>query len=852
MRQWLLSFIFFLLPVIILAQPNALIKGKIINSRNLPLQNVEIKVYPVSYSSISDSAGNYMIKVPSDSTLYVTFNLLGYQSTGKEIQLSPGEIYNLSIQLSLENIDMDAVVIEKTEKKSTTIKINTEAAKNVITPSGNISDVIKTMEGVTSNNELSSSYSVRGGSFDENLIYVNGIQVYRPFLVRAGQQEGLSFVNSDMVADITFSAGGFDAKYGDKLSSVLDINYLSPDTMMGAFNISMLGANATFGNKHKKLSYVMSGRYKSNSYLLGSLETQADYRPLFFDYQSYITYNFSPKWTFYFLGNASLNQFRMVPQTRTTRFGGINQAFQLTVNFNGQEISRFQTNFGALSTEFKPYGNDSLIVKLTSSIFNTSEEETFDIEGAYRLNELETNFGEDDFGKEAALLGNGSFLDHSRNFLNALIYNVEHSGKSIWKKGVFLWGAKFQHEEIQDELLEWKNQDSAGYSVPFIHSNELKFSEYLLSENSISSNRLTGYIQNNWNLLQKKGKSQLNLNTGLRTNYWDYNNQTVISPRASLIYSPSPFKRDSTGKEYKDSSNFSYRLAWGYYYQPPFYRELRNYNGEIATNIKAQKSIHYVAGIDYDFRRWGRPFTWRTNAYYKDMDDIIAFDIENVRIRYSGENNAKAYAYGIETRINGEFVKGLESWMSISYMKTEEDLKDDLYYRYYNANNEQIRKGFTLDQTIDDSISFTRGFMPRVTDQRVSVKIFFQDEMPRFQQLKAHLNLIYASGQPFGPPGSAEGRNTERMSDYRRVDIGFTYQVVENGQLYKKDGKVKMPANHPLKNFESFGIRMEVFNLLDISNTISHLWVSDINDQEYAVPNFLTPRLVNFRLIGRF
>ena len=234
------------------------------------------------------------------------------------------------------------------------------------------------------------------------------------------------------------------------------------------------------------------------------------------------------------------------------------------------------------------------------------------------------------------------------------------------------------------------------------------------------------------------------------------------------------------------------------------------------------------------------------------MDDIIAFDIENVRIRYSGENNAKAYAYGIETRINGEFVKGLESWMSISYMKTEEDLKDDLYYRYYNANNEQIRKGFTLDQTIDDSISFTRGFMPRVTDQRVSVKIFFQDEMPRFQQLKAHLNLIYASGQPFGPPGSAEGRNTERMSDYRRVDIGFTYQVVENGQLYKRDGKVKMPANHPLKNFESFGIRMEVFNLLDISNTISHLWVSDINDQEYAVPNFLTPRLVNFRIIGRF
>ena len=852
MRQWLLITLLNLSSVLIIAQSDSYVKGRIVNESGSPIQNVEIKAYPIDRVSISDSLGNYRINIPYDTTLYITFNILGYNSTGKEVRLSNGDVLDINITLERYSMGLDAVVIEKKEKKSTTIKIDTKAAKNVITPSGNISDVVKLMEGVNSNNELSSSYSVRGGSFDENLIYVNGIQVYRPFLVRAGQQEGLSFVNSDMVSDITFSAGGFDAKYGDKLSSVLDIHYLSPDTTMAAINASMLGANITFGNRHKKLSYIMSGRYKSNSYLLGSLETQADYRPLFFDYQTYLKYEANKKWSFSFLGNSSLNQFRMVPQARTTRFGGINQAFQLTVYFSGQEISKFQTNFGAFSADFKPYGNDSTVLKLTVSAFSTTEEETYDIEGAYRLNELETNFGEDDFGKEAALLGNGSFLDHSRNFLNAFIYNLEHTGKTIWKNGVFMWGAKYQHEEIEDELLEWKNQDSAGYSVPFVNNSNLKFAEYLFSKNAITSNRVTGFIQNNWNLLQKRGKSQLNLNTGLRANYWDYNNQTVISPRISLLYNPSPFKEDSTGVEYKDSTTFSYRLAWGYYYQPPFYRELRNFDGEIATNIKAQKSIHYVAGIDYDFRRWGRPFTWRTNAYYKDMDDIIAFDVENVRIRYYGENNASAYAYGLETRINGEFVKGLESWMSVSYMKTEEDIKDDIYYKYYNMNSEEIIKGFTLDQSIDDSISFTRGYMPRITDQRISFKIFFQDEMPRFQQLKAHLNLIYASGQPFGTPGSVEGRNTERMSDYRRVDIGFTYQVVEDGKLYKRRGKINMPQNHPLRNFKSFGFRMEVFNLLDISNTISHLWVSDINNQEYAVPNFLTPRLVNFRIIGSF
>ena len=852
MRNWLIA-LFFLLTHLVFSQLDATIKGQIVTTNQSPVADVQISIYPINYITTSDSLGKFYIKVPSNQNLQISYSHINYYPHGEQIYLSVGEIKNLKVILEKNAILNAAVVIqEKKKNDATKIKINAETAQDIISASDDGISFIKSLASVNSNNELSSSYSVRGGSFDENLIYVNNIQVYRPFLVRAGQQEGLSFVNGDMIKDISFSAGGFDALYGDKLSSVLDITYRSPDSLTGGVSASMLGARATLGNKHGKFTYIMSGRYKSNSYLLGSLETQADYRPLFFDYQTYLNFRVNKKLSFGFLGNSSLNQFRMVPQSRTTRFGGISQALQLTVNFTGQEISRFQTNFGAFTTDFRPYGNDSTLLKLTASTFITSEEETFDIEGSYRLNQLETNFGEDDFGKEAALLGNGSFLDHSRNFLNANIYNIEHIGKNIWKKGILHWGAKYQHEEIMDELLEWKNQDSAGYSVPHIESVNLKFADYLKSENKMSTNRITAFVQNDWKFLEKNGKNQLYIKTGIRANYWDYSDEVVISPRASLTYTPSEFKKDTLGNTIKDSTNFSYRLAWGYYYQPPFYRELRNFSGEIATSIKAQKSIHYVAGVDYDFYKWGRPFTIRTEMYYKDMDDIIPFDIDNVRIRYYGSNSAKAYAYGLEARINGEFVKGLESWMSASYMKTEEDLTNDIFYRYYNSNSEQIIQGFTLDQSVEDSIRFTRGYMPRVTDQRISVKIFFQDEMPKFKQFKVHINLVYASGQPFGVPGSAEGRNTERMPDYRRADIGFTYKVVEGGKLYKRTGKVTMPSSHFLGDFKDFGIRVEVFNLLDIANTINHLWVSDINNQEYAVPNFLTPRLVNFRITGKF
>lgn len=834
-----------------LAQSTGYYSGKVTNSEDNPV--AKVIVYVNELSTETDSLGTFKLEVPSNITLSSTFIHPKYHLIGENFIVKTGESKSTVVKLleKDDDIEINTVEIEGTRDrtKATEVEIDTRDIKGTVGVSGDGLEFMKMQNGVISNNELSSAYNVRGGSFDENLIYVNGIQVYRPFLVRSGQQEGLSFVNGDMIKNITFSAGGFDAKYGDKLSSVLSINYLDPDSFSAGVNLSFLGARFFVADKIGKFSYIMGGRYKSNSYLLGTLETDGEYRPEFYDYQTFLNYQANKKLKFGFLGNISLNKYQSVPVSRKTKFGGINNAFQLSVNFNGQEIDRFQTYFSALTADYKV--SDSTNLKFTFSAFSTIEEETFDIFGSYSLNELETNFGNEEFGTEGSLLGTGAFLDHSRNFLTANILNAEHKGKTLWKNGSFLWGAKYQHEEINDELLEWKYKDSADYNVPLGSDGELKFAEYTKTNTTLITNRISAYLQNNWKFFEKEGAHQLFLNTGIRANYWDYNDQLVVSPRVSLTYAPSDVIVDSLGFR-RDSSVFTYRLAWGYYYQPPFYRELRNLDGQIMKGVLAQKSIHYVAGVDYDFYAWKRPFTWKTEAYYKDLSDVIPFNVDNVRIRYYGENSAKAYAYGLETRINGEFIKGLESWLSIAYMKTEEDISNDDYYEYYNASGEKIVNGFTFDQIATDSVSFNRGYMPRATDQRVSFKIYFQDEMPSLPAFKVHLNLVFATGMPFGNPESARDRNTLRIPAYRRADIGFSYQFVKNGLLQKKTGNVPISKRSALRHFENFTVKMDVFNLLNIANTVSYLWVSDINNRSYAVPNFLTQRLINLRLNATF
>ena len=824
------------------------IKGTLTNQQGQGISGVQITISNSAHFSFSDSAGQYQIKTTPAKRLFVAFSHLSYEDTGQEISLSENDIKVMNLELKPAFHLTDTVEIKtKKPKKTKDINIQAELLNKVVSASDDALAIVKQQAAVASNNELSSAYSVRGGNFDENLIYVNGIEIYRPFLIRSGQQEGLSFVNSDLVKSLTFSAGGFDAKYGDKLSSVLDIKYREPKSFGASVNASLLGGRAHIeGNIKKKFSFIMGTRYKTNSYLLGSLDTEAEYKPQFFDYQTFLTYRPSSKFKISFLGNISSNRYEMNPVSRKTNFGGISEAFQLNVGLSGQEVNRFDAYFGAISVDIK--ASDKVVLKFSGSAFSTNEEETFDIAGAYELGQLETNQASESFGEISSVIGTGSFLDHTRNFLEANIYQVSHRGVMSWRPGKLLWGASYQQEQFKDDLLEWKYVDSADFSVPSAPSDQLVINQYLKSQNELSTSRINAYVQNNWELLENS-TSELFLNTGIRGTYWSYSKETLISPRASLIFIPGKKQADSVEVS---TSQLSYRLSWGLYYQPPFYRELRNLQGQIMPNIKAQKSIHYVAGVDYDFKMWDVPFTWRTEAFYKHLDKLIPFEMENVKLKYFGENSGKGYAAGMESRINGEFVEDLESWFSFSLLKTQETIQDFTYTDYLNQAGETIVFGLTEDQTVVDSNVIEKGSMPRPTDQRFSFKIFFQDRMPKFHSFKVHLNFVYASGLPFGPSGSVRARNAFRIPAYRRVDIGFSYDIVENGKRRKNNKMVQIPKKHFLHLFEDLWIRAEVFNLLDISNTISYFWISDINNRQYAIPNFLTQRLINIRLSATF
>ncbi len=825
------------------------IGGVIKNESGEAVAGVKVSVTNAKYFTESDSTGKYSIKTKPAERIYITFIHDTYNPYGQEISLKESENKKLDIKLDPIFTGIVDTVDFSTKKKknfTSTTEIDAELQDFIIGPSDDALAIVGQQPGVSKNSELSSAYSVRGGNFDENLIYVNGIEIYRPFLIRSGQQEGLSFVNPDLVRSISFSAGGFHAKYGDKLSSVLDIKYREPKKFAGSANVSLLGGRAHVeGNVKEKFSYIMGARYKTNSYLLGSLDTEAEYKPQFFDYQTYLTYHPSDKVKIGFLGNVSSNRYETNPVGRQTKFGGLDGGLQLNVNLDGKEVNQFNAFFGAFSLDIKT--SDSTLLKFTASAFNTNEEETFDVAGAYSLGELDVSQGSETAGEVTNIIGTGSFLNHGRNFLKAKIYNFNHNGFSIWKKGKLLWGASYQMEQFNDDLLEWQYADSADFSTPTSPTNTIELNEYVESKNNLNTSRINTYIQNNWKLL-KNSKKKLFINTGVRANYWSYSKELLISPRVSFIYVPEKHKKDSVSGEHQ----LSYRLSWGYYYQPPFYRELRNLQGQIAPDIKAQKSIHYVAGVDYDFNMWSVPFTWRTEAFYKDLDNLIPFEIDNVKLQYFGENSASGYAAGLETRINGEFVKDLESWFSFSLLKTEETIRDFTYTNYFNAAGEQMIPSLTVDQIVTDSTVIAKGTTARPTDQRFSFKIFFQDRMPKQPGLKVHLNFVYASGLPFGPPGSVRARNAFRIPAYRRVDIGFSYDIVEKGKLRKGKKLVDMPSKHILRAFKSFWIRAEVFNLLDINNTVSYIWISDIHNQQYAIPNFLTQRLINLRVSGRF
>jgi len=822
---------------LVLGQETGTVSGKVVDKNNQPIELVTIRIHEINGGTTSDVNGLYTLKVPARQNITLIYSYLGHTTERVIVNLKPGEAKLVNIVLVEAATLIPGPVVEDRQVRSTTLtRIDPKVAVAIPSISGSVESLIKTMPGVSSSNELSSQYSVRGGNFDENLVYVNGIEIYRPFLIRSGQQEGLSFLNSDLVSSILFSAGGFDARYGDKMSSVLDIQYKKPREFAGSFFASLLGASGHVEgiSKNTKFTYLAGARYKSNQYILGAMETKGAYKPTFTDVQTYLSWEPVPKFELAFLGNYARNNYRFVPEDRETAFGTINEAYKFRVYFDGQEVTRFVNYMGALSASWKPQSN--LNLRLIGSAFRSLESETFDILGQYWIGRLDSDFGSGEYAEVVEAVGVGSYLNHARNYLDANVYNIEHRGSLYREHMLWQWGAKLQHELIDDRLNEWVLIDSAGYSLPhptsypgIVAENPVfELNSSVRTNINLSSNRYTAFLQNTWTI--DGDFNRLQLTSGIRMNYWDLNNQMLVSPRLTFSYRP-VWQKD-----------FLFRISAGYYHQPPFYRELRNLKGQINYDLKAQTSIHFVAAADYNFTAWNRPFKFVTEVYYKHLENLIPYEIDNVRIRYHALNNAKGFAQGIDFKVNGEFVAGIDSWASLSIMRTMEDIKDDYFYRFFNADGIEISGSQRTE--ITDSTRIEPGYIPRPTDQRVTFSLFFQDFLPRNPSIKMHLNLLFGSGLTFGPPNSPKYRHTLRIPPYRRVDIGFSKEII-GAETRFRDG-------HPFAHLNSLWVSLEVFNLLQVSNTVSYLWISDVRNRQYAIPNYLTPRQINLKLQATF
>lgn len=823
------TLLFILCSIIGLSQ-TATISGTIKDSDGEPVQDVQIAVLEDgSKITTSDKKGNYTLVIPAGKEITISIYNMSYKQLNKKITALTDEKIELNAELDSKVFEVIEIVGENRTTES--VHINPKNFIYIPNAGGGIEGLIKTQIGVSSNNELTSGYSVRGGNFDENLVYVNDIEVYRPFLARSGQQEGLSFANPDMVSNINFSAGGFEAKYGDKMSSVLDITYKKPLKFGGGVSGSLLGGAMHLEgvSKNRVVAWSLGSRYKSNSYLLKSMDTKGEYRPRFYDVQTFITFTLNEKWSVEFLGNIASNKYTVIPETRETTFGTVNNAVSLKIYFDGKEEMSYNTFMGGLSTTYRP--NSKTKLKLITSAYNAKEEEKFTVQGQYYIDQLEADFGKDNFGQVAFSRGVGTFLNNGRNGIDATVINAEHKGtRYISKNSEFVWGLRFQHEIIQDKLSEWHTIDSAGYVSPY-NPNEINLIDVVKTKINLETNRIQGYLQYSKSLLLSDS-STISLTAGIRANHWDFNKQTVTSPRVTLSYKPN-WKKDVL-----------FRASWGYYYQPPFYREMRGFDGQINHQIKAQQSIHYLLSGDYNLRMWHRPFKIIVAGYYKEMKDLIPYEIDNTRIRYFAKNNSIGYTTGADVRINGEFVKGIESWATIGFLKSMENISDDRKVTYFNAAGDTIIKGYTFDTKATDSTVVYPGYIPRPTDQRVTFGMFFQDYLPMLPACKMYLNMQFGTGLPFGPPGHERWKQVFRMPPYRRVDIGFAYQIIKEGH--------SIPKKNPFHYLKGMFISVEVFNLLQVNNTVSYTWVTDVTNRQYAVPNYLTKRQLNLKLQMKF
>ncbi len=819
--QNVIIFLFFLILSGISFAQNARVKGIVLDQNALPVEQVTVSCQ--NKSTVTNANGFYLLTVPANQKVMLVFTHLSLKKTTATIELNPNEDFEFNVVMNETAEQMGEVIITANNRKRIQgiTNIEPEVIRKIPGANAGVENILKTLPGVYSNNELSTQYAVRGGNYDENLVYVNEVEVYRPFLVRSGQQEGLSFTNTDLVQNVDFSAGGFQAKYGDKLSSVLDITYRRPTKFAVAAVGSLLGGSLAVDavSKDQKWSAIIGVRYRDNSLLVNSQETKTNFNPTFADIQTNVIYNASTKWQWSFLGNISQNKYNYQPLSRQTNFGTIDEPIALQVAYEGQEKDRYDTFFGAMKATFK--AQENFTIKLIGSAYHTLEQEYFDIYAGYFLGDVDSSIGSENFGKVTFSRAIGTQLNHARNDLDALIVNTEVKGFHDLKKHQVEWGFKYTREDIRDRVVEWEVIDSAGFSLnpPILNlpHNDQPYTPYVgplvpyqnvRTLNFATIDRISGFLQ--WSTKTKFRENQLWMNVGIRSHSWlvsgdavaSAKQQTEFSPRAQFAIKPD-WKKDMV-----------FRFSTGFYVQPPSYRELRNQIGQVIPEVKAQKSIHFVLSNDYSFKMWTRPFKLITEAYYKSLSDVNTYTLDNVRIRYAANNNAKAFAQGLDVRLNGEFVPGTESWFSFSYLRTEENI----------AN---------------------KGFIARPTDQRLKFGALFQDYMPNLPSVKLYLNLVYNTGLPGGSPSYADPYVYQsRLRTYSRADIGFSKVFT--------DGNKDRPEGHWLKKFNDLSIGLEIFNLFNNQNAITNTWVRDVyTKNQYGIPNYMTTRVFNIKITAR-
>ncbi len=771
------------------AQERCRIFGSVKDEKGDPVELANVRVQGTAQGTVTNLKGEYSFYCASADTVTVVFSMIGYE-TRKRTLLSPVDSVRIDVMIPALGAFLGEAVVTGSQIQTGTVqRIKPVDSRLAPSTTGNgVEEIIATQAGVSTHNELSSQYNVRGGSFDENCVYLNGVEIYRPLLVRSGQQEGLSVINSDMVESIGFSSGGFEARYGDRMSSVLDITYKRPEAFEARVNGSLLGAGAYVGWGNKRVSLMTSVRYKTTRYLLGSMDTDGEYKPNFLDYQAYFSWRPNQRWTLDVIGNISDNHYTFEPEDRETKFGTMNDAKSFKVYFDGQEKDYFRTMFGSVS--LTRHFNPDTYLALQLSSFTTREHETYDIQGEYWLNEATAQ----------QELGVGTYMEHARNRLRAGVLDAGLKFRTKFTGHTLQAGFNWRREWVKENSREWEMRDSMGYSLP--HDPERLMLIYSLrSHNEIKTNRIEFYAQDAWRF--KTGVGLFNLTYGLRLSHWDWNKETLVSPRVSLGLLPS------------FSDDWTFRFATGFYYQAPFYKELRDTTivDGISTvrlnrDIKSQRSIHFVLGGDYTFRLMDRPFKFTTEVYYKALSNLIPYTVDNVRVVYYGRNISSGYAAGIDFKLFGEFVPGTDSWLTFSLMSTKEKIGGM--------------------------------WVPRPTDQRYNVSLYFTDYFPGTDRWKLTLKAAFADGLPFGPPHTDKTQHTFRAPAYKRVDVGMSYRLINNEDkhIYRGFGK----------NIKNAWIGLDAFNLLGIKNVNSYYWVTDITNTQYAVPNYLTGRQINLRL----